>query len=173
MRNGHGLKILGLAAVLGLCLALSGCYIPPDDINGTGGYPTGGGSLPFQTLAPTATVEVTPDTVVIETQNLYNYQNGGQIQTTNSVQGETLSPAESTPTPPSGSGGWSDWGTVSGATNPPEAGGTSSAAEPTPEDGTIYFETATPRPEGTGTDSATSRPQETIHVVTQPPATPD
>ena len=68
--KGRGEKILGLAAMLGLCLALSGCYIAPDDINENNGYQTNSGNLPFQTLAPTATVEVTPDTVAVETQNL-------------------------------------------------------------------------------------------------------
>ena len=54
------LKIAALAAVLALCLILTGCYNAPDDVNT--GAPTGAGNaLPFQTLAPTATVAVTPD----------------------------------------------------------------------------------------------------------------
>ena len=62
------LKYIALAGALSLCLLLTACYQPPDDVNH--GVPTGtGNALPFQTLAPTATVTMTPDTVVIETQN--------------------------------------------------------------------------------------------------------
>ena len=32
-KNGHGKKLLALACLMGLMLALSGCYIAPDDIN--------------------------------------------------------------------------------------------------------------------------------------------
>ena len=70
-------KVILLLLCLGLCLFLTGCYIAPDDISNDGGYQTSGGNLPFQTLAPTATVEVTPDTVVIETQNIFPGETGG------------------------------------------------------------------------------------------------
>ena len=53
-------KILALAGLMGLMLALSGCYIAPDDVNDVGNNQNSGGNLPFQTLAPTATVAVTP-----------------------------------------------------------------------------------------------------------------
>ena len=114
-------KTAALAGLMGLMLALSGCYIAPDDINGTNNYTTNSGNLPFQTLAPTATVAVTPDTVVIETQNLFNLQNGGQIQTTYSAPNIPNETAAPTPTPTPGGSGWSDWGTVSGVTNTPES----------------------------------------------------
>ena len=116
-------KYLSLATMLGLCLALSGCYIAPDDINDSNQYRTNSGNLPFQTLAPTATVAVTPDTVVVETQNLYHFQNGGTIAVTQSVPEQTDIPAAAetpTPTPAAGNAGWSEWGTVSGVTGTPE-----------------------------------------------------
>ncbi len=175
----HRKKCVLLAALLGLCLGLSGCYIAPDDINDTGGYRDSSDQLPFLTLAPTATVAVTPDTVVVETQNLYNYPSGGQIQTTNSVPDLTVQPLPTpTPSSASGSAGWSEWGTVSGVTQPPEAGLTVSVLpEATPDSSTIILSTRTPNPrtqEGTGTavQGATAAPKETIQTVTRAPATP-
>ena len=74
-----------LAAALALCLFLTGCYNPPDDVNT--GNPTGtGNALPFQTLAPTETVVTTPDTIVIETQNIF----GGE---TSRIDTATATPA--------------------------------------------------------------------------------
>ncbi len=168
-------KILGLAAMLGLCLTLSGCYIAPDDISGTNTYQTGSGNLPFQTLAPTATVAVTPDTVVVETQNLYNFP--GAISVTDSGR-QDGHPAETpTPTPAGGSGGWSEWGTVSGVTAAPGDGWTVSISPTsTPDPSTIILETRTPNPEGSGQGGSgtgvTAAPRATIQVVTAPPATP-
>ena len=52
-------KLLCLAGALALCLLLTGCYQPPDQVNN--GQQTGAGtSALFDTLAPTATVETTP-----------------------------------------------------------------------------------------------------------------
>ena len=59
-------KIIALAAALVLCLLLTGCYQAPDDVN-NGGETNAGNNLPFQTLQPTATVTMTPDTVAVET----------------------------------------------------------------------------------------------------------
>ena len=96
------LKITALAGALALCLLLSGCYQPPDEVNN--GNPSGNTPALFDTMAPTATVEVTPDTVVIETQNIYGGNDGQQ----------TLTP---TPTPPEGGGnGWDNWGIEQTAT---------------------------------------------------------
>jgi len=170
MKKRH-LKFAALAAVLGLCLALSGCYIAPDDISDS--YPTSGGNLIFQTLAPTATVEVTPDTIVVETQNLFNTQNGGIIMVTDSG-------AAATPTPTSGAGGWSDWGTVSGETNTPGQGELQTVTVtpgPGETQGPIQLQTRTPEPgqegsQGTQGSPATPTPKPTIKVVTAPPATP-
>ena len=120
------LKIAALAAVLALCLILTGCYNAPDDVNT--GAPTGAGNaLPFQTLAPTATVAVTPDTIVIETQNIFGGETSG-IQTP-------------TPTPPEGGGnGWNDWGTVQDGTTP----------TPNPTSSVIVFDNVTVTPEAGG-----------------------
>ena len=175
MRERTGLKILALAGMLGLCLTLAGCYIAPDDINQNDPNPTYGGSLPFQTLAPTATVAVTPDTVVIETQNLYpnqgNWNQQGAIQVTDS--GYATPAPMPTPTPAQGSAGWSDWGTVSGVTNTPEPGWTVSEMPPsTPDGGTVILATRTPAPGGASGGAATATPRATIRVVTAAPATP-
>ena len=146
------LKIAALAAVMALCLILTGCYNAPDDVNN--GSPTGtGNALPFQTLAPTATVEVTPDTIVIETQNIFGGETSG-IQTP-------------TPTPPDGGGnGWSDWGTVQDGTTP----------TPNPTSSVIVFDNVTVSPEGGATiavvTEAPATPKVTEAQVTPTPTPP-
>ena len=50
------LKITALAGALALCLLLSGCYQPPDEVNN--GNPSGNTPALFDTMAPTATVSV-------------------------------------------------------------------------------------------------------------------
>ena len=147
------LKIAALAAVLALCLILTGCYNAPDDVNT--GAPTGAGNaLPFQTLAPTATVAVTPDTIVIETQNIFGGETSG-IQTP-------------TPTPPEGGGnGWNDWGTVQDGTTP----------TPNPTSSVIVFDNVTITPEGGGNatiavvteEPETPKPTEAPVTPTQTP----
>ena len=62
----RGRKTAALAGALALCLLLTGCYIAPDDVNQDNSVNTVN-SRPFNTLAPTTTVAVTPDTIVIET----------------------------------------------------------------------------------------------------------
>ena len=47
------------AAVLALCLLLTGCYQPPDEVNNGGGSQGGVTAPLFETMAPTATVTVT------------------------------------------------------------------------------------------------------------------
>ena len=155
MKEGEGmkkfLKIAALVAVLALCLILTGCYNAPDDVNN--GTPAGtGNALPFQTLAPTATVEVTPDTIVIETQNIFGGETSG-IQTP-------------TPTPPEGGGnGWNDWGTVQDGTTP----------TPNPTSSVIVFDNATITPEGGSTIEVvttapdTPKPTEAPETPTQTP----
>ena len=145
------LKIAALAAVLALCLILTGCYNAPDDVNN--GSPTGtGNALPFQTLAPTATVEVTPDTIVIETQNIFG--------------GETSGILTPTPTSPEGGGnGWNDWGTVQDGSTP----------TPNPTSSVIVFDNVTVTPEGGATIEvvttapATPEPTEAPVTPTQTP----
>ena len=96
----RNLKIIGLAGVLSLCLLLTGCYQPPDDVNNNN--PQGTNTLPFQTLAPTATVTVTPDTVVVETPG----NTGGGY-------------AWTTPTPADTGNSWNNWGVVQNETPSP------------------------------------------------------
>ena len=169
-------KTLMLAGMLGLCLTLTGCYIAPDDVNESYATGTSYNSVPFPTVAPTETVAVTPDTVVIESQqNLFpaqNYNQQGVIAVTDSAQAApTPTP---TPTQSGGTGGWSDWGTVSGtgATNPPA--GTGGQSAPGGIGDTVQLVTRTPPPGSqTGSQSgAAATARATIQVVTAPPATP-
>ena len=58
------LKIIALAGALALCLLLTGCYQPPDEVNN--GQPAGAVTTSFfNTLAQTATVAITPDNIVV------------------------------------------------------------------------------------------------------------
>ena len=141
------LKIAGLAAMLALCLILTGCYNAPDDVN-TGSTTDPGNALPFQTLAPTATVEVTPDTIVIETQNIFSGETSG-IQTP-------------TPTPPAGgASGWNDWGTVQDGTTP----------TPNPTSSVIVFDNVTVTPPDGATIEVVTKAPETPEP-TEAPVTP-
>ncbi len=140
-----------LAASLALCLLLTGCYIAPDDVN-TGPVSTGN-SLPFLTLAPTATAMTTPDTVVVETQNIF-----GNPTPRGGGPAPTPTPTKSSP------GGWDDWGTVQET----DGGGK------TPLPSSMTLETATPKPGG---DDSTPEGITVITAVppvihTQGPATP-
>jgi len=113
------------------------------------GSPTGtGNALPFQTLAPTATVEVTPDTIVIETQNIFGSETGGN--------------PTPTPTPPEGGGnGWNDWGTVQDGTTP----------TPNPTSSVIVFDNVTMSPGPGETIQVVTTPPET-KKPTEAPVTP-
>ncbi len=51
-------RLVKLAALLGtiaLCLLLTGCVVPPDDIGANGGYVVNNNDLPFQSMGPTIT----------------------------------------------------------------------------------------------------------------------
>ncbi len=136
----RSVKIAALAAALSLCLVLTGCYIAPDDVNnGTGNSTVN--NLPFQTMAPTPTVTVTPDTVTVQTQNVFG---------TTAAQPATAS----TPTPPPGTAGWSDWGSAGSPTGGPT---------PIQTGGTIVFNTG---------DGSSPGPDNTIALVTRIPDTP-
>ena len=149
-------KEAALAGMLGLCLLLTGCYIAPDDIN-TGGETGTVNNLPFQTLAPTPTVTIEPDIVVVETQNVF----GGYNTAGTTYSGSVPTP---TPTQPQTGGGWNDWGTVqtTGETAAPETAGNN--ASPTPISGVITFTTPTPTLEG-----AAPATTQGIAVITAPP----
>lgn len=61
MKTKRAVKGLALALLLGLCLWMTGCYIPPDQItDDTQDLTVGSSNLPFQTLAPTPTVTPSP-----------------------------------------------------------------------------------------------------------------
>ncbi len=127
-RNG---KIIGLAGVLALCLLLTGCYQPPDEVNN--GQPTGAVTTSFfNTLPPTATVEVTPDTIPIETQNIFGGQGGGQ---------QTATPTQ----PDNGGNGWDNWGTAQTPT-PDVSSGMSQINTPAPSDGGVTIAVVTTAP---------------------------
>ena len=57
MNNGklRLIKIAGLLCMLVLCLVLTGCVVPEDDIDTSGNYVVTEGNLPFQSIAPTIT----------------------------------------------------------------------------------------------------------------------
>ena len=129
-----------------LCFILTGCYIAPDDVNNGGGGDNTANNLPFNTLAPTPTVAVTPDTVVVETQNVFGI--------TAAPGGSGGNQATPTPTPAGGTAGWNDWGTVQNTDS-----GNQGTATPVPSSGTFQVITPTPAPGG----------QETIAVVTAGP----
>ena len=96
-------KIPALAGVLALCLLLTGCYIAPDDVS-TGGNQSTVNNRPFATLAPTATVYMEPDTVVVPSQDVFGGA-GGAVQAVNT--------ATPTPDPASQDAGGNDyWTTV-------------------------------------------------------------
>ena len=126
------LKIIGLAAVVALCPLLTGCYQPPDEVNNNG-QPVGAATTSFfNTLAPTATVAVTPDTVVIETQNPFGGQTGVQV---------TPAPTQ----PDSGGNGWDNWGTAQTPT-PGALTTVTGVYSPTPSPGSGAIEVVTSMP---------------------------
>ena len=122
------LKISGLAAVLALCLLLTGCYQPPDEVN-NGGQTSAITASFFNTLAPKATsTPVAPDNVVV-------------VETPTSNIG--VIGGQATPTPTAGNNGggaWDNWGSAP-----------TSAPTPTPEG----YVTVTPGPGETNGPIAT------------------
>ena len=92
----RNLKIIGLAAVLALCLLLTGCYQPPDEVNNGGQS----GTTPtpfFKTVEPSPTIQVTPDTIPVDVQNTIAGINIGQ---------GTAQPTQT----PGSDNGWGNWG---------------------------------------------------------------
>ena len=85
MRKKRAAKVLALALLLGLCLWLTGCYIPPDQITDDAQNMTiGANNLPFNTLAPTeapATATPTPNPVVSNTDGIDIGSNTGSEPT--------------------------------------------------------------------------------------------
>ena len=72
MKKKRAAKVLALALLLGLCLWLTGCYIPPDQITDDAQNMTiGANNLPFNTLPPTeAPATPTPNPVVSNTDGI-------------------------------------------------------------------------------------------------------
>lgn len=127
-------KALALALLLALCLLLTGCYVPPDEISdNTENLTVGSNNLPFQTVAP-ATDAPTPT----PTPTPASGDTGG-----------TTGNAGSQPTI-----NWNDdWGTTStnapaSQTNAPGQGGTITVVTSSP--------TNTPKPAATSTPTTTS-----------------
>ena len=137
-------KIIALAGAAALCLLLTGCYQPPDEVNNAGQTDRTTASL-FDTLPPTATVEVTPDTVVIETQNIF------------STDGIYTQQTPAPTLPDNGGNGWDNWGMENTATP---------TFTPGPGE-LIQFNSPQPT-DGMPTDGT----QSTIQVVREQPATP-
>ena len=150
-------KMIALAAALALCLLLTGCYVPPDDVN-NGGETNAGNNLPFQTLQPTATVTMTPDTVVVETPD--PNQNQGQ-------QGQNIFPDTSTATPTSAPGGtdWNNWGSTGN-------NGETSAPTSIPTGGTIVFNNESPAPGAENTIQTVTGSPSPAAPTTAAPITP-
>lgn len=92
--NRRMLKGLALAGTLGLCLALSGCYIPPDEITaGTNNMNVGSNNVPFDPIAPTATMVPTNTPYVPQQssnpspQATYDWEKGGDSWNPSSTAG--------------------------------------------------------------------------------------
>ena len=151
-RNG---KMITLSAMLVLCLLLTGCYQAPDDVNNSG-ETNAGNNLPFQTLQPTATVTMTPDTVAVETPD----------QNQQSQQGQNIFPDNSTPTPTAASGGdWNDWGNTGNVTET----GTPTTV---PTGGTIVFNQESPAPGAENTIQTVTGSPSPAAPTTPAPITP-
>lgn len=144
-------KYILLCLVISLCLLMTGCYIAPDDINDSK-LPTGNGNLPFDTLAPTATVTPTPNTVTVS-QNVFGVVTSAPAPT---------NPSD-TPIPSN------DW-TWDMPTNTPGTGLNTKIilSTPTPGPGnTIAVTSSTPT-----IKISTPTPKATVKVTGKPTATP-
>ncbi len=132
-------KVLALIGILALCLLLSGCYVPPDEItSNTENLTVGSNNLPFQTLAP-----ATATTAPTATPTPYAGTQGGN--TGNSGTQPTIN--------------WNDdWGT--GSTSSPT---NTDSASTTTAGSTISIITPTPKAASTtsSSSSATATPAST------------
>ncbi|MBR5960568.1 MAG: peptidoglycan-binding protein [Clostridia bacterium] len=132
------LKIIGLAGVLALCLLLTGCYQPPDEVNNGG--QSGTTSTPFfNTVPPSPTVQMTPDTKPVDVQN--------------TIAGINIGQETSQPTQPSGTdNGWGSWGSEPTASVTPIPNmivlnpSTTEGSTLQPSDGTFTAIPVTPSP---------------------------
>ena len=154
-RGKKAAKLFMLTVVLGLCMAMTACYIAPDDdVNqGTQASPN---ARPFATLPPQTTEAITPDTININDQNVFPVttpaggQSGGQA------------------TANAGGNGWDGWGTVqqgTDATPTPYNGGGVVFGDTSPSPGSVIntfgVVTPTPTPEHPVTPTPTVSPTPT------------
>ena len=124
----RSMKTLAMIAALAMCLLLTGCYVPPDDVNNTGSSTVNNYPFLTDTPAPSEIVVNPPDDVNnTGNQNIFNNNQGsgsGNIQTVTGTAGPT----------PAASPDSSDWGQfgiptgvsiqVGGATGSPNPDGT-------------------------------------------------
>ena len=132
----RSMKTLAMIAALAMCLLLTGCYVPPDDVNNTGSSTVNNYPFLTDTPAPSEIVVNPPDDVNnTGNQNIFNNNQGsgsGNIQTVTGTAGPT----------PAASPDSSDWGQfgiptgvsiqVGGATGSPNPDGTISIITETP-----------------------------------------
>ena len=91
-------RLLLFGMVAGLCLILTACYIPPDEISDTGTTGSGsGGALNFRTLAPTTAVPTASPTPPPE--NTVNWDPWGSATTSPGTSPSITAPVIAT-TPP-------------------------------------------------------------------------
>ena len=139
-------KMITVIAALALCLFLTGCYVPPDDVNSSGSGTSNKYPFLTNTPAPSEVIVNTPDSSVptgTQTQNVF-----GGNQTTTAVQ--TSAPPDPTPD----DNNWGQFGIPTGVAIQL----TNGAASPGP-DSTISIVTETP-------------PASTEPVTPTPPPTP-
>ncbi len=100
--KGRILKGLALTGMLALCLSLTGCYIPPDDLSGdTQNLTVGSNNLPYQTVAVTQRPTETPTaepTASTGSQPTINWDQFDGVNTP-AVTGEGTGEATDTPRP--------------------------------------------------------------------------
>ena len=79
--NLRPVKVISLIGMLALCMLLTGCVVPQDDISTNSGYVVTDGELPFQSIAPQITgtpyvppvATATPSPTPFFTRNPFDY----------------------------------------------------------------------------------------------------
>ena len=92
--KGRILKGLALTGMLALCLSLTGCYIPPDDLSGdTQNLTVGSNNLPYQTVNVTQRPTATPTTApTAGSQPTINWDNFDSMNTATPAGEATSTP---------------------------------------------------------------------------------
>ena len=97
MKNSKGrlIKGISLVAMLAVCMMLTGCVVPPDDIGANGNYVVTDNDPPFQQLAPQITN--TPYVAPVTTNTPEPTKNwGAQTQATPTPTVATILPGSTT-----------------------------------------------------------------------------